>query len=105
MKILTFDLEEWFHFLDNASTKTENQWKNYEVRIHQNMDRIFEVLETTNTKASFFVLGWIAERYPEVVREFVIEVMILVVTALLINWYMSKAKKSLGWTWIGLLKL
>ncbi len=69
MNILTFDLEEWFHFLDNASTKTENQWKNYEVRIHQNMDRIFEVLEATNTKASFFVLGWIAERYPEVVRE------------------------------------
>ncbi len=69
MNILTFDIEEWFHLLDNASTKTENQWQNYEVRIHQNMDRIFEVLETTNTKASFFVLGWIAERYPEVVRE------------------------------------
>ena len=62
MNILTFDIEEWFHFLDNASTKTENQWKNYEVRIHQNMDRIFEVLEATNTKASFFVLGWNAVR-------------------------------------------
>ena len=69
MNILTFDIEEWFHLLDNASTKNESQWRNYEVRIHQNMDRIFEVLETTNTKASFFVLGWIAERYPEVVRE------------------------------------
>ena len=69
MNILTFDIEEWFHFLDNASTKTENQWNNYEVRIHQNMDRIFEILEATNTKASFFVLGWIAEKYPEVVRE------------------------------------
>jgi hypothetical protein len=57
MNILTFDIEEWFHFLDNPSTKTENQWRNYEVRIHQNMDRIFEVLEATNTKASFFCVG------------------------------------------------
>ena len=69
MNILTFDIEEWFHLLDNASTKTENQWGNYESRIHRNMDRIFEVLEATNTKASFFVLGWIAEKYPEVVQE------------------------------------
>jgi len=68
MKILTFDIEEWFHILDNDSTKTEKNWVNYESRIHQNMERIFDVLETTNTKASFFVLGWIAEKYPEIVR-------------------------------------
>lgn len=36
MKILTFDIEEWFHILDNESTKTINEWKKYEVRIHQN---------------------------------------------------------------------
>ncbi|MGB3608039.1 MAG: polysaccharide deacetylase family protein [Psychroserpens sp.] len=69
MNILTFDIEEWFHLLDNASTKSENQWQNFEVRIHQNMERVFEILEATDAKASFFVLGWIAEKYPEVVRE------------------------------------
>lgn len=69
MNILTFDIEEWFHLLDNPSTKSENQWGNYEVRIHQNMERVFKILEETNAKASFFVLGWIAEKYPEVVRE------------------------------------
>ena len=68
MNILTFDIEEWFHILDNDSTKTEKNWINYESRIHQNMEKIFELLETTNTKASFFVLGWIAEKYPEIVR-------------------------------------
>ena len=62
-------LKNGFHLLDNDSTKAEIQWKNFEVRIHKNMDRIFEVLDATDTKASFFVLGWIAERYPEVVRE------------------------------------
>ncbi|TPV35980.1 DUF3473 domain-containing protein [Paucihalobacter ruber] len=69
MHILTFDIEEWFHLLDNPSTKTNSQWGNYEVRIHQNMERVFNILDATNTKASFFVLGWIAEKYPEVVRE------------------------------------
>ena len=69
MHILTFDIEEWFHLLDNASTKTEVQWQNFEVRIHQNMERVFKILEATDVKASFFVLGWIAEKYPEVVKE------------------------------------
>jgi hypothetical protein len=36
MNILTFDIEEWFHILDNESTKTINEWKKYDVRIHQN---------------------------------------------------------------------
>ena len=69
MHILTFDIEEWFHLLDNASTKSVCQWDNYEVRIHENMERIFKLLDATNSKASFFVLGWIAEKYPEVVKE------------------------------------
>jgi len=68
MNILTFDVEEWFHILDNDSTKTEKEWNNFPSRIHQNMDRIFNMLEKSNQKASFFVLGWIAEKYPEVVR-------------------------------------
>jgi polysaccharide deacetylase family protein (PEP-CTERM system associated) len=69
MKILTFDIEEWFHILDNTSTKTELEWSKYESRIHKNMERVFSLLEETNSKASFFILGWIGEKYPEVVRE------------------------------------
>ncbi len=68
MNILTFDIEEWFHLLDNDSTRTEKEWSNYESRIHRNMDTIFEILEETKVNASFFVVGWIAEKYPEVVR-------------------------------------
>ena len=69
MRVLTFDIEEWFHILDNNSTKNENDWINYESRIHSNMDKIYEILDATNSKASFFVLGWIAEKYPELIRE------------------------------------
>lgn len=68
MNILTFDVEEWFHLLDNSSTRTEAQWKTYEVRIHENMERIFRILEDTDTRATFFIIGWIARTYPEVVR-------------------------------------
>ena len=69
MNILTFDVEEWFHLLDFDATRGEEQWKNYEVRIHENVERIFRILEETNTKASFFIIGWIAKTYPELVRK------------------------------------
>lgn len=69
MNILTFDIEEWFHLLDNDSTRSEEQWKGFEVRIYENMERIFRILEETNTKATFFVIGWIAKTYPDIVRE------------------------------------
>jgi polysaccharide deacetylase family protein (PEP-CTERM system associated) len=69
MKILTFDIEEWFHILDNESTKNLYQWSSFQSRIHSNMETIFKILDETDTKASFFVLGWIAEKYPEVVKE------------------------------------
>lgn len=69
MNILTFDVEEWFHLLDNDSTRSEVQWKRYEVRIYQNMERVFRILEDTNTQATFFIIGWIAKTYPQLVRD------------------------------------
>ncbi|MFZ4400708.1 MAG: polysaccharide deacetylase family protein [Bacteroidales bacterium] len=69
MKILTFDIEEWFHLLDNESTRSESSWDSFEVRIHKNMDRIFRLLEEKNSKASFFCLGWIAKKYPEIIKK------------------------------------
>lgn len=69
MNILTFDVEEWFHLLDNDSTCCEEQWKGFEVRIYENMERVFRILEETNTKATFFVIGWIAKTYPDIVRQ------------------------------------
>lgn len=71
MNILTYDIEEWFHILDNESTKSEKQWNNFESRIHQNMDRIFAQLDRNKVKATFFCLGWIAEKYPEVIKKIV----------------------------------
>lgn len=69
MNILTFDIEEWFHLLDNPSTQSARDWDQFESRIHVNMDRIFKLLQDTNTKATFFCLGWIAQKYPEVIKQ------------------------------------
>ncbi len=69
MKILTFDIEEWFHILDNSSTKTEREWARFSPRIEENMERILELLEQKKQRATFFCLGWVAEKYPGVVRK------------------------------------
>ena len=66
MNILTFDIEEWFH-CDFISK--DNDWSNYEVRIHKSTDFILNTLSKHNRKATFFILGWIAEKHPEIVKK------------------------------------
>jgi len=66
MTILTFDIEEWFH-CDFISSN--DSWVNYEVRIHNNTDFILDILNKYNRKATFFILGWIAEKHPNVVKK------------------------------------
>ena len=65
MNILTFDLEDWFHcdFITG-----DLDWDRYPVRIHEGVDRILDVLEKEQIKATFFCLGWIVAKYPDVVR-------------------------------------
>lgn len=68
MRILTFDLEEWFHILEHESTRDASRWTSFESRIHKNTERLLSLLLETHQQATFFCLGWIAEHYPEVVR-------------------------------------
>ena len=69
MKILTFDIEEWFHILDHESTKNESSWNKYEKRLEKNMDRIFQLLANNNKRATFFCLGWVAKNFPKVIKK------------------------------------
>jgi len=69
MKVLTLDIEDWFHILGNKSTALPEQWRQFPARIHENNDRLLEILDKHQTKATFFILGWIAEKYPEVVKK------------------------------------
>ena len=69
MKILTFDIEDWFHILDNEETKSSSEWNKFDSRIRLGMDLIYNILEKTEKSATFFVVGWMAEKYPEIIRE------------------------------------
>lgn len=66
MNILTFDIEDWYNC---DFITTDFDWDKYEVRIHEGVDRILNELRTRNLKATFFCLGWIAEKHPEVIRK------------------------------------
>ncbi|MFW5895671.1 MAG: polysaccharide deacetylase family protein, partial [archaeon] len=69
MNILTFDLEDWFHILENDSTKAVRSWNNYSTRIIQNTDKILHILEQKNIQSTFFCLGWVVEKYPELIKK------------------------------------
>jgi len=69
MNILTLDIEEWFHLLETDYSRNESDWDHFEIRIHHNMERIFRILEDTHSRGTFFCLGWIARKYPEVIRQ------------------------------------
>ena len=68
MKILTFDIEEWFHILDNKETKSISEWSKFDSRIGLGMDLIYDILEKTEKSATFFVVGWMAEKYPDIIK-------------------------------------
>ena len=66
--ILTFDLEEHFHASRFDSPLRRRHWSSYESRIHTHVERILELLGRHSTKATFFILGWLAEQHPSVIR-------------------------------------
>lgn len=65
MNILTFDIEDWYN-CDFISGDFD--WDKYEVRIYQGVERILEELEKRNLKGTFFCLGWLAEKHPDVIK-------------------------------------
>jgi peptidoglycan-N-acetylglucosamine deacetylase len=64
MQILTFDIEEWFHIFADDIEK----WDTYESRIQKNMERIFVLLKQYKQQATFFCIGWICKKYPDIIR-------------------------------------
>lgn len=65
---LSFDVEEHFQVSAFWSEERRQQWDRYESRVERNTMRVADVLARHDTKATFFVLGWVAERYPSLVK-------------------------------------
>jgi polysaccharide deacetylase family protein (PEP-CTERM system associated) len=76
--LLTFDIEDWFQVENFKAYIPYSSWPKHEVRVEKNTHRILDLLDSiktsnpinpTNPKATFFILGWIAERIPSLVNE------------------------------------
>jgi polysaccharide deacetylase family protein (PEP-CTERM system associated) len=68
---LTIDVEDYFQVSAFAPYIRRDDWGSRECRVEHNIDRILEMLGERDARATFFTLGWIAERYPQVVRRIV----------------------------------
>jgi polysaccharide deacetylase family protein (PEP-CTERM system associated) len=65
---LTFDVEDYFHASGFDQLINRSQWDDFESRVVPNTYRILAALERADTKATFFVLGWVADKHPQLVR-------------------------------------
>lgn len=68
---LTIDVEDYFQVSAMAPYIRRDEWDSRECRVERNVDRILALLAQHDIRATFFTLGWIAERYPQLVRQIV----------------------------------
>lgn len=69
MNILTVDVEDYFMVSAFSDIVKIDNWDSYSSRIDDNTMRVLDILESLDTKGTFFILGWVAERYPKIVKE------------------------------------
>jgi polysaccharide deacetylase family protein (PEP-CTERM system associated) len=70
---MTIDVEDYFQVSAFAPHIPRSEWNERECRVEKNVHLILEMLSQAQTKATFFTLGWIADRYPGLIREVISE--------------------------------
>jgi peptidoglycan/xylan/chitin deacetylase (PgdA/CDA1 family) len=65
---LTIDVEDYYHVSGFADTVSPDQWGAMESRVEESTQRILNVLGDAGVQGTFFVLGWLAERHPALVK-------------------------------------
>jgi len=68
---MTIDVEDYFQVSAFAAHIPRESWTSIPCRVEGNVDRILNILDDKQAKATFFTLGWIAERYPAMVKRIV----------------------------------
>ncbi len=71
LNAMTIDVEDYFQVSAFASTIPRKQWESLPCRVERNIDIALALLDEGKAHATFFTLGWIAERYPTIVRRIV----------------------------------
>jgi polysaccharide deacetylase family protein (PEP-CTERM system associated) len=65
---LTVDVEDWFQVGAFETVIAREHWTSLECRVERNTDAVLQLLDDAGIKATFFTLGWVAERYPALIR-------------------------------------
>ena len=65
---LSFDIEDWFHIVEIKASEDPADWPGFESIVRKRTREILDIVKTARIRATFFILGWIAETYPDVVR-------------------------------------
>ena len=68
VNMMTIDVEDHFHASVFDEAVPRHRWDHLESRVCANADRLLSILDRANVRATFFVLGWVAERFPALVR-------------------------------------
>lgn len=71
IRVLTVDLEDWFHLLDHPGADDPATWGAMPSRLASNTSNLLAVLDRAGVRATFFVLGWVARQHPSVLRSIV----------------------------------
>jgi len=66
---MTIDVEDYFHVSAFANTIKPADWDNWPSRVEKNTRKLLTLFAEADIKATFFVLGWVAERFPSIVKE------------------------------------
>jgi polysaccharide deacetylase family protein (PEP-CTERM system associated) len=66
--ILTVDVEDWFHILETDDAPRRELWDSLDSRVERNTDRLLELFAEGGAHATFFVVGWVATRFPALVK-------------------------------------
>src|SRR5947207_1147542 len=69
LNVLSIDVEDYFHVGAFAGKIHNTQWNSYESRVERNVVRILELLDKYSVKGTFFILGWVAEKFPHLSRQ------------------------------------
>jgi polysaccharide deacetylase family protein (PEP-CTERM system associated) len=67
--IFSIDVEDWFHILDVESAPDLDEWSRMPSRVEKNFRRMLELAGEHGAPATCFFLGWVAERFPHLVKE------------------------------------
>lgn len=66
---LSFDIEDWFHILDISNLSSSENWSSLPQIVESYTYSILETLDHFGVKATFFIVGWIADQYPHMVQQ------------------------------------